>query len=364
MDDWIPIFVLPNLDSRGKVECEIAAIVPLDDPRVSKLVKDHPIFGTFLSKFKSQFGTQVAPSILMVHASAPSSVMTPEAVTGLRDVLSLSVVPYARAHRLVHDRRSGFVFASAFQLYPWMLDAKYENIIMANPGEMHLHVVEEFDGQTFAEQSPQTLMEGDVDLALANELLRRWVARFSTPQPDWHSKALFRSLNMANEAAGIPAPTASVFYDVGRSLALWVSACEILAHPGGNQPSNFGTVAAVLESVGWLDNRLSNATYQVGPKPQHVGTLATWIYKAIYELRNDFLHGNDVDGPALLLNGKPIIDFAGCIYRAALTGVLDVRFKEQAPDGDNLEAMTRFVGERRRFNRYQEIFERALLKAI
>jgi hypothetical protein len=168
---------------------------------------------------------------------------------------------------------------------------------------------------------------------------------------------------MANEAAGIPAPTASVFYDVGRSLALWVSACEILAHPGGDRPSNFATVAGVLEGVSWHDNRLSNAAYQVGPKPQHVGKLATWIYRRIYELRNDFLHGNDVDGPALLLHGKPVIDFAACIYRAALTGVLDLQFKEQAPDGD-LEAMAKFVSARRQFNHYQEIFERALLKAI
>ena len=364
MDEWKPVFVLPNLDCRGKVECEFAAIVPANDSRVDKLRADHPILGTFLSKFTGQFGNQVCPSLLVLRADAPQSVFTPEAVTGLRDVLSLSVVPYARAKRLWNDRRSGFVFTAAFQLYPWMLDAKYENIILANPGEMHLHLVEEFHGQTFAEQSPLTLMETDVDMALATELLRRWVARFSQAGADWQNKALFRSLNMANEAAGIPAVTASVFYDVGRSLALWVSACEILAHPGGNGQSNFGTVTALLEGVAWSDAALTAPNYQIGNSQQNVRPLPTWIYKKIYDLRNDFLHGNDVDGPALLLNAKPIIDFAACIYRAALTHVLDLRFRETAPDMADVEAMAKYLAARTRFNRYQGMFERALLRAV
>ena len=364
MDEWTPVFALPNLDCRGKVECEFAAIVPRNDVRVEKLCADHPILGAFLAKFSSQFGNQVWPSLLVVRADAPKSVFTPEAVTGLRDVLSMSVVPYARAKRLWNDHRSGFVFATAFQLYPWMLDAKYENIILANPGEMHLHVVEEFHGQSFAEQSPLTLMETDVDMALATELLRRWVARFSQADADWQNKALFRSLNMANEAAGIPAVTASVFYDVGRSLALWVSACEILAHPGGNGQSNFGTVTALLEGVGWSEAALTDTNYQIGNNPQNVRPLPTWIYKKIYDLRNDFLHGNDVDGPALLLNAKPIIDFAACIYRAALTCALDLSFKEAAPDAADLKATARYLAARMRFNRYQGMFERALLRAI
>ena len=76
-------------------------------------------------------------------------------------------------------------------------------------------------------------MERDIDFPLARELLNRWIVRFSEDAVEWKDKALFRSLNMANEAGRIPALTAATFYDVGRSLALWVSAYEILAHPGG-----------------------------------------------------------------------------------------------------------------------------------
>jgi hypothetical protein len=112
---------------------------------------------------------------------------------------------------------------------------------------------------------------------------------------EWKDKALFRSLNMANEAGRIPALAAGVFYDAGRSLALWVSAYEILAHPGGTGQSNFGTVCALLESVKWLDPKLAAATYAIPGKQPQTKQLATWICKRVYDLRNDFLHGNDVE---------------------------------------------------------------------
>ena len=247
-----------------------------------------------------------------------------------------------------------------------MLDAKYENILMVNSAEMHLHVVEEFQGQTFSEQSPQTLKRWRCRYALwqMNWPLKRWTARFIQAGSDWQAKALFRSLNMANEAASVPAPTAATFFDVGRSLALWVSAYEIVAHPGGTGQSNFVTVTSLLDAVSWFEAGLRAPNYQVGNNPQNLRTLPVWICKKIYDLRNDFLHGNEVDGPALMLNSKPIIDFAACIYRAALTGFLDLKFKQVAPDQGDLAATIEFVRQRRRFNHHQEMFERALLRAI
>lgn len=50
----------------------------------------------------------------------------------------------------------------------------------------------------------------------------------------WDDVALTRSLNMAYHASLLPAGTDTTFYDVGRIVSLWVSAFEILVHPGGN----------------------------------------------------------------------------------------------------------------------------------
>ena len=84
----------------------------------------------------------------------------------------------------------------------------------------------------------------------------------------------------------------------------------------------------------------------------------------IYNLRNDFLRGNDVDGPALLLSGKVIIDFAACLYRMALTGFLDLHFNVPMPPSEDAEAMGAFLNQRMTFNAFQGVYEDALLTSI
>jgi hypothetical protein len=208
-------------------------------------------------------------------------------------------------------------------------------------------------------------MENDIDIPLAKALLEKWVIRFARASTAWSDRALFRSLNMANEAARIPALVASTFYDVGRTLALWVSAYEIVAHPGGTGQSNFKTVADLIEKVKWLDQALASATHKVAiGKKTEQRPLATWVCKRIYDLRNDYLHGNDVAGSSLILNGKPIIDLAACLYRLVLTGFLNLESRDKMPPADNAEAMGKLISWRTNFNKPQRHFEAAMLTAI
>lgn len=365
MDEWTPILALPNLDMRCAIECEFAAIVSPSDSRVEQLRKDHPTLTQFLSKFSGQFGQQCWPSLLILRGDAPDTCRTAEAVTAFRDLASLSVVPLARARRLRFDRGERFAYSTAFQFYPWTLDRQYENLIMTNPASLSTHLLSEFKGQSFPEQSQTSLQELDIDIPLAKALLKRWVTRFPQASTSWSDRALFRSLNMANEAARIPTQVASTFYDVGRTLALWVSAFEIVAHPGGTGQSNFTTVADMIEKVTWLDPALAAATRNVVIGRQtSQRPLATWVYKKIYDLRNDYLHGNDVVGPSLMLNNKPVIDFAGCLYRLLLTGFLALEFSEPMPSPDGAEDTAKVVPRRMRFRAPQRLLEAAVLTAI
>ncbi|WP_079539784.1 hypothetical protein [Bradyrhizobium lablabi] len=319
---------------------------------------------TFLSKFSGQFKERVWPSLLLIKDDAPPSYRTAEAVTAFRDIVSVSIVPYARSSRLRYQRANGLAFSNAFQFYPWMIDRSYEGIHMVNPAVSHGHVLEEFKGQCFPEQPQATINEPDIDEPLARELLNRWVIRFSDDQPKWKDKALFRALNMANEAGRIPAMTAAVFYDTGRSLALWVSAFEIVAHPGSTGQSDFGTVSALLESVKWLNQKLAEPAHTILGKAPQQKQLATWICRKVYDLRNDFLHGNDVEGNALMLNQNPIIDYAACLFRLVLTGFLGLEFTVPSPKTRESEAIARFINQRSYFNRFQRAYEEALLTAV
>ena len=362
MDEWTPVLALPNIDMRGTLECDFSAIVSPTDPRVEKLRDAHPMLTTFLSKFSGQFGEEVWPALLLRRTRAPQSYHTAEAVSAFRDIFSMSVVPYARTRRLRFDRPDELVFTNAFQFYPWMLDGRFEDMILINPAQMHAHLLEEFHGQSFPEQSQVSIMLNDIDEPLAEKLLERWVDRFSERSATWENRALFRSLNMANEAGRIPALTASTFYDAGRTLALWVSALEILAHPGGRGKSNFWAVSELLESVKWHDQELAARTYTIGGQTPRQTQLATWVCRKVYDLRNDFLHGNDVAAGALLLNSKPVIDFAACLYRLALTGFLDLRFNVPMPSATQIEAVANYINRRSKFTKFQSAYENALLE--
>jgi hypothetical protein len=364
MDEWVPALVLPNVDMRGAVECKFAAIAAPTDVRVERLRADHPNLTKFLSKFSNQFGNQVWPAILLLRAGASISYYTAEAVTAFRDILSLSVIPYARAYRLQFDRPNDRIFTDMFKFYPWMIDNMFEHVVLINTAQRHFQDLNVFCGQSYAEQPQSSLMEYEIDAPLAKCLLDRWVIRFAGEEVSQADKALFRSLNMANDAGRLPSPTATTFYDVGRSLALWVSAYEILAHPGGKGISNSKTVARILESVTWLDKELAKPAHLIPGSKPYLGQLATKVCNKIYRFRNDFLHGNDVDQSSLLINGHPVTDFAGCLYRLALTGFLELYYDDSKLHHDDEPGPQPVFGERFNFQKYQALFENALLKAI
>ena len=80
--------------------------------------------------------------------------------------------------------------------------------------------------------------------------------------PSWSDNALFRSLNMAFRAAEMPAWNDITVYDVGRSVALWVSAFEILAHPGPEGDTSMRQVYELIERAPWCLQASTCADYE------------------------------------------------------------------------------------------------------
>jgi hypothetical protein len=134
---------------------------------------------------------------------------------------------------------------------------------------------------------------------------------------------------MANQALQAPGGTDTTYYDVGRSIALWISAFEILAHPP-NANANLQVVYELLENIKWQNAGLIARRYKTheGRKKASRRILPCCIYGEIYKVRNDFLHGNRVT-PARLefkrKSGYPLGYYAACLYRMALTGVLSLK---------------------------------------
>ena len=285
------------------------------------------------------------------------------AVASFRDLIALSVVAYNRALELKYPRGHRVLFGNAFAFYPWMIDRKYEHLIGSTPAILGIHDVRKFRGQS----SPELFrMNGrHVDKPLLDALLTRWRQHYMDPAPAWSDIALFRSLNMAYHASLLPAASDMTFYDVGRLVSLWVSAFEILVHPGGDGQANRDKVFELLEGVHWHLRGCIDKCFETGGKNKIKRTLGSWLYQALSDRRNDFIHGNPVSQADLRLpaSGRNLFEYAAPLYRLALTSFLPLDFTRRPPPVRDAEAFGAYVAERMEFFDPQSSFEEALLTA-
>lgn len=368
--EWKTIVVLPNLELQSPIEGGLIALVPFDDQRVHELGKAHPNLRKFLNRFKDAFGEKVYPTVLIVDKSAPKSVLTVEAIASFRDAIAISVVPYNRAHELTsREGMPRIIFSNAFWIYPWMINKDYDDLIANTPSMLAVHEVSKFHGQQSPELFKATLAQSNIDRPLLMAILEHWHSHYVSKKPKkWENRALFRSLNMANQASLMPAGTDMTLYDIGRSLALWVSAFEILTHPGGTGWAGLSTVYDLLEKVVWAIPKSGYCKYKAHnpwnqSKPRR--PLACWLYGEIYKARNDFLHGNPISPSRLTFKGskRNMFNYAAPLYRLALTGFLQLSYSAPVPPLSDGKAFGNYCAELMQFRSYQKNFEKSLFTA-
>jgi hypothetical protein len=165
------------------------------------------------------------------------------------------------------------------------------------------------------------------DEPLLRGLLKRWQRAFGTPNPSADDIKLFRSLNMANAAALLPAGADATMLDIGRSVALWSSAFEILA-PARRE--------AYLEVYALLDRNIfhvvacKDVKYEAYgfARDQTLRNLPCWVFGAMNHARNDYLHGNPIDRDRLIVPPakRPLHYYASLLYRLALAAFIDLQY--------------------------------------
>ena len=368
-DEWKPIFALPNIDR--PIEAGEAVLAPMDDVRVTRLMDARQPFRQYLSRFTDAFGQQLAPCVLLVRRDAPEQFFVVDTLASFRDVVALSAILYGRAHSVLYPHQHRTRFSNSFALYPWMLDRNYEHLTMRSPGHMGIHDVNVFAGQSSPEVFISRLRyRTDFDETLLSALLGRWVLRYQARNPEWRDVTLFRSLNMAHEASQMPGTVVYTHFDFGRSLALWVSAFEILAHPGAGGRSGLGSVYQQLENVPWVIARSGYKRYAAysnrGANDRR--PLACWLYGIAYQRRNDYLHGNPADETHLVFTVRTaeetkkrfIFDFIAPLYRLALTSFLNLKCGAELPPVDDAAAFAAAANEISRFEQFQRVYEEVI----
>ncbi|HYO70448.1 MAG TPA: hypothetical protein VEU33_30645 [Archangium sp.] len=368
MPDWTPVFILPNIRLTEAVEFDVAAFAPVQDPRVKKIAQSHASFEQFLGRLTDAFGVPNEPTVLLVRSDAPKAFLHIEALASLRDLFSIAIVGYNRACLIRQYPNAHVIYGESLAFYPWMVDNEYRYLYGKTPASIGIHDVKKFRGQSSPGVPTLRLDQYSIDHPLVQKLLVHWRNRYESEKPERSDIALFRSLNMAYHASLMPEVISASFYDLGRIISLWVSAFEILIHPGEGGRANLGAVVKLIEQAQWLSLGCKRQDHEIKINNKlHKVTLASWLYQKIYRCRCDFLHGEPVSSESLHLpvSGENLFWYAAPLYRVALAASLGITVDDDTSlMSDDVHGYADVLTARLGRHDIQHDFEQALLAAV
>lgn len=366
---WTAIGALPNIDMRpGYFAGDYMAVAGAYDDRYRDAIANGPNLHRFLSTFEGSHGQRLRPSILIRSDAYPDR-PTSEAISSFMDIVIACVVLDVRVRTVTWRRNVGPFYADSFEIYPWMIDPEGKRLVAQNAALWAVHELDKFRGTASAAVPVQEVGHEPAHPRLFKQLYAIWKSRFIDGHDDWTSRAILRSLKMATSALRLSSPTGSTesFYDYGRILSLWVSAFEILVHPGATGRATRQRVLNLLKSIPWQSRMAMEELHPADFGGGNIADvrLANALYVKMNDLRNDFLHGNPVEPEKFRLeNGTWILSFPATIFRMALSTML--------PDPDEVTREQVLSGEKTREEyrqhleetRYRNDCEECLLAAV
>ena len=174
MTSWTPQAVLANVTLHAAIEASPAAFVPPNDARVESVNAAHPVHADFLARFTDPFGERVRPTVLMVESPEVVDYGRAEAMASIRDILSVCVVPRARARHILHKGGSHVSYSRSFDFYPWMVSRDNKHVVAGTPVLTDLRNVSCFAGQIASEVNLVEVSPTHLDRPLFGALLKRW----------------------------------------------------------------------------------------------------------------------------------------------------------------------------------------------
>jgi hypothetical protein len=259
---WEFVLALPNLrispDRDPGDEAQFPTGISLDsdavvitggeDPAVLEIRRNSPAVEQILSSFRNEYGTAYVPAVMLVRKAAPDKLKRDAAAfTDFRNAIGMSMVLPARAAYALGNGNTRPNWADTFDFHPVQVGQR-GNVVIQSPALTNLVG----DDALFLSSSPSISVHGyslHPDRYLCRCLGREWRRRYLKPaRNDLYSRRLFRSLEVAYQAASVGVKSFGSSVEYGTQVALWVSAIEILAWAQADR-ANLGTVIKLLEKA-------------------------------------------------------------------------------------------------------------------
>lgn len=323
--------VLPNLRLDQPIETKFVGLLSDTDPRVLEIVKRDLAVSALINGFFDQNGNKCSVSVLVVHDDAPNSAKNINALVSFRNIFAISCILRGWQFTVGSLNASGTLYSDYFDFYPFSPTRDGKNLLLMGHALNSFDSPDNFRGQTYPDiLITDNFLRPEPHDIIFNFLKKAWVTRFEKGRSAWHFNRLFRSLAIAYHACSVPKKNSLLFYDLGVSVALWVSAFEILVHPGKSGKADAPAVWALLSKA-----RLQDRTLKRQRRIKYRGKIISgkaveFLYSRLYEARNDFLHGNPVTpNDALFKSPKPhgkvtlLNHLAPLLYQVALLCYFD-----------------------------------------
>lgn len=294
---WKIFFIIPNIVLNRAIENEYIAIVPHDDERVTEITEKSPSEKALVNGFEDQFKKKINPSLLIVNDDAPAFIKEVDTLVGFRNIFALTTIIKNHIDSLNGCPGTHILYSDCFDFYPIAPTKDMDGYIIHSPAVNGLieNCEERFRGQSAPGIGAPFNLRCEPDPKLFVLLENMWKRRYIKRRFEWKTRALFRSLEMAYQATTMPIENYSTIYDYGVRVSMWVSAFEILSHPRKGK-ANLETVIKILGDYHWYNRKVSKRQYKFKYRGQTSKiNLVQKLYNELYEARNDFLHGNDVN---------------------------------------------------------------------
>ncbi len=329
-DNWEFRFLLHNLELKEAFDSEFMAIVPNNDARLRKIIADVPAVASLIRNFTDQFGRHRYPCALLIRKDAPGSIKSLDAIVSFRNIFALSCLLYAWPRTIKSLNVLYPLWSDFFDFYPISLTRDPNFLHVLSPAVNGANQPQKFRGQASPGLPNSAHLRFRPDDLAVPPLLHVWTRKFRKAKPSgWETRVLFRSLEIAYQAGGVPTRNRSTIHDFGSHIGLWVSAFEVLAHPRKGH-ADFRTVAALLRDFEWHSPRLRRRSFLVvksWKRDKMRVNLVQNLYGELYEARNDFLHGNAVTASRLHPfhnKRRPLLtQVAPLVYKVALSCFLE-----------------------------------------
>ncbi|CAA7600861.1 Hypothetical protein DEACI_1514 [Acididesulfobacillus acetoxydans] len=346
-NDWKLGYVLANLKIKEPVESNSGAIalVPFNDRRLTGIQTASNGAKKLLNGFHDMYGKPTCPSAIIYYESAPEGVKSIPAMVDFRNCVAMSyILPgWGQMDFAQISSPSNPLWSDFFDFYPALVDSR-DAISSINPAqEIFGGKNAPFEGMSspYVTQPPGEFI---VDTNLLSLLISKWEQRYVSPGTDkWDGRKLFRSLEMAYRVLSLPVKNEGSIHDFGSSIALWVSAFEILAHPEDGKVDKTVVFELLRKAPSWYYEELLDKRFEVQTRKGKLSaTLVERLYDDLYNARNAFLHGNTIDVDVWRYKGKTIQialeNLAPVLYRTALMSYLGGPLPTSETDDDIIRA--------------------------